>query len=66
MNASHQDSPLPRQESASQEDASEPAFRKRTIPSEDLLAGDKEIWIRHGDAVYRLCETKSGKLILQK
>ncbi|MBI1249671.1 hemin uptake protein HemP [bacterium] len=39
---------------------------KRTIPSEDILAGEKEIWIQHGEAIYRLCETKSGKLILQK
>ncbi|RCS52940.1 hemin uptake protein HemP [Bremerella cremea] len=41
-------------------------LQKRTIASEDILAGDKEIWIQHGDAIYRLCETKSGKLILQK
>ncbi|PQO36887.1 hemin uptake protein HemP [Blastopirellula marina] len=39
---------------------------KRTIPSEEILAGEKEVWIQHGDAIYRLCETKSGKLILQK
>lgn len=39
---------------------------KRTIPSEEIMAGEKEVWIQHGDAIYRLCETKSGKLILQK
>lgn len=39
---------------------------KRTIASEEILAGEKEVWIQHGDAIYRLCETKSGKLILQK
>jgi len=40
--------------------------QRRVIASENLLAGEKEVWITHGDAIYRLCETKSGKLILQK
>jgi len=44
----------------------QPAIVKRTIPSQEILAGEKEVWIQHGDSVYRLCETKSGKLILQK
>lgn len=39
---------------------------KRIIQSEEIMAGEKEVWIQHGDAIYRLCETKSGKLILQK
>lgn len=39
---------------------------KRTISSEELLAGRREVWIQHGDSLYRLCETKTGKLILQK
>ncbi len=42
------------------------AVTKRTISSDELLAGEKEVWILHGEAMYRLCETKSGKLILQK
>lgn len=47
--------------------ASDPtSMLKRTIPSEEIMAGEKEVWIQHGDAIYRLCETKSGKLILQK
>jgi len=41
-------------------------MEKRTIASEHILAGDKEVWILHGGMIYRLCETKSGKLILQK
>ena len=47
-------------------DAVPAQLHKRTISSEDILAGEKEIWIQHGEAIYRLCETKSGKLILQK
>ncbi|PQO44764.1 hemin uptake protein HemP [Blastopirellula marina] len=50
---------------ASEEQSTAPLHR-RIIPSQQILAGEKEIWIQHGDAVYRLCETKSGKLILQK
>lgn len=52
--------------STASEDRSTAPLHRRTIPSEQILAGEKEIWIQHGDAVYRLCETKSGKLILQK
>ncbi|MFN3153167.1 hemin uptake protein HemP [Bremerella sp.] len=60
MNTSDQDpkTPTPTTEPAT--------MLKRTIASEEILAGEKEVWIQHGDAVYRLCETKSGKLILQK
>jgi hemin uptake protein HemP len=38
----------------------------REIPSAELLRGEKEIWIRHGEEIYRLRLTRSGKLILQK
>ena len=38
----------------------------RILRSEDLLAGEKEIVILHGDEAYRLRCTRSGKLILQK
>jgi len=41
-------------------------LERRTINSDQILAGDKEVWISHGGMIYRLCETKSGKLILQK
>ena len=39
---------------------------RREIASTELLHGEKEIWIRHGEEMYRLRLTKSGKLILQK
>lgn len=38
----------------------------REIGSEELLRGSKEILIRHGEEIYRLRLTRSGKLILQK
>lgn len=66
MNASPENSHPSRHTSASAACSGEPPLTKRMIPSQELLAGEKEIWIRHGDAIYRLCETKSGKLILQK
>ncbi|QDU82393.1 Hemin uptake protein hemP [Polystyrenella longa] len=36
------------------------------IRSTDLLGDNKEIQIQHGSELYRLCLTKSGKLILHK
>lgn len=36
------------------------------IPSEELLGGKSEVFIRHGDELYRLRLTRNGKLILQK
>ncbi len=38
----------------------------RMLKSEDLLKGASEVGIQHGDAIYRLMRTKSGKLILKK
>jgi hemin uptake protein HemP len=38
----------------------------KQIDSTELLSGQKEIWIRHGQETYRLRLTRSGKLILQK
>ena len=61
MNTSEQDQKTPTPKPKEQA-----AIIKRTIQSEEILAGEKEVWIQHGDAIYRLCETKSGKLILQK
>jgi hemin uptake protein HemP len=37
-----------------------------TIRSEDLFQGRIEVLIAHGDEIYRLRRTRSGKLILQK
>lgn len=36
------------------------------IPSGDLLAGRTEVEIVHGEDVYRLRQTRGGKLILTK
>ncbi len=38
----------------------------RRISSQSLLAGAKEILIQHADQIYRLRETRSGKLIMHK
>jgi hemin uptake protein HemP len=38
----------------------------RTIRSEELLKGTREVLIQHADEVYRLRLTRNGKLILQK
>ncbi|MCL4207204.1 MAG: hemin uptake protein HemP [Pirellulaceae bacterium] len=36
------------------------------IRSEDLLQGRREIWIAHGEDMYRLRLTSSGRLYLSK
>ena len=41
-----------------------PALREMT--SEELLRGQSEILIRHGEEIYRLKLTRNQKLILQK
>jgi hemin uptake protein HemP len=38
----------------------------RVLRSEDLLQGQREALIIHGEQVYRLLCTRNGKLILQK
>lgn len=38
----------------------------REIDSCELLRGESELLIRHGDEIYRLKLTRNGKLILQK
>ncbi|MCH2127908.1 MAG: hemin uptake protein HemP [Pirellulaceae bacterium] len=38
----------------------------RVFQAEELFQGDKEIFIRFGEANYRLKKTKSGKLLLTK
>ncbi|MCC9607105.1 hemin uptake protein HemP [Blastopirellula sp. JC732] len=38
----------------------------KIVDSNDLMEGSNEILISHKGAVYRLRETRSGKLILQK
>jgi hemin uptake protein HemP len=52
--------------------ASPPAGRSegvaagRTLKSEEILAGHREVLILHQGEVYRLRVTRRGKLILQK
>lgn len=38
----------------------------REVCSSELLRGENELFIRHGDELYRLKLTRNGKLILQK
>ena len=38
----------------------------REVDSRELMQGQREIVIRHGDEAYRLSVTRSGKLILRK
>jgi hemin uptake protein HemP len=40
--------------------------RPKIIRSEELLQGRRELWIEHGDDMYRLRLTASGKLYLTK
>ncbi|MEZ6119070.1 MAG: hemin uptake protein HemP [Pirellulaceae bacterium] len=44
----------------------ESAKEPRMIDSLSLLQGARELYIRHRGEVYRLLETRNGKLILQK
>ena len=39
---------------------------KRRVTSQDLMAGQRELVIEHGDDEYRLRVTSKGKLILTK
>lgn len=39
---------------------------KPRVQSSKLLQGQKEIWIRHSDQIYRLRVTSQNKLILTK
>lgn len=38
----------------------------REVTSSELLRGEAELLIRHGEELYRLMLTRNGKLILQK
>ena len=40
--------------------------RPRIIDSQELLSGRREVWIEHGEDMYRLRLTASGKLYLTK
>lgn len=36
------------------------------VTSAEILRGKNEIWIEHGNEMYRLCLTRAGKLLLSK
>lgn len=56
---------VPMKDTVDQSSLSEkPATRE--INSMELLRGQSEILIRHGEEIYRLKQTRNGKLILQK
>lgn len=40
--------------------------QRRVLNSDDLLCGEKEVLINHHGEIYRLRETRNGKLILGK
>lgn len=40
--------------------------RPLILRSEDLFQSNREVWIEHGELMYRLRLTASGKLILTK
>jgi hemin uptake protein HemP len=40
--------------------------RPQIVRSEELLQGMRELWIEHGDEMYRLRLTRAGKLYLTK
>ncbi len=48
------------------EPAGHRSFDMKTISSNSLFEGGKEIGIEHGGALYRLKITRQGKLILNK
>ena len=48
------------------EKPSSDAERPLIVRSEDLLQGRRELWIEHGDEMYRLRVTANGKLYLTK
>jgi len=43
-----------------------PSRATRSVRSDELLQGARELLIRHGEETYRLRLTRNGKLILQK
>src|SRR5688572_12877398 len=51
---------------ASMPPASTGGLDRRVIPSSELFVESREVWIQHGQEIYRLRLTKNGKLILHK
>ena len=42
------------------------SLSRKSVSSEELLQGQRELQILHGNDVYRLTLTRTGKLILHK
>ena len=40
--------------------------RPLVLDSEEIMHGRREVWIRHGQTLYRLRRTSTGKLYLSK
>lgn len=57
---------LPPDLGASGETSKEDDRRPLIVHSDDLLQGRRELWIEHGDEMYRLRLTRAGKLYLTK
>jgi len=51
---------------ADHDGAAETPLIGRVLKSQDLLCGSKEVLITHRGELYRLRETKNGKLLLLK
>jgi hemin uptake protein HemP len=58
------DDETPADESFSAEEPDE--RRPLIVKSEELLQGRRELWIEHGEELYRLRLTRAGKLYLTK
>ena len=56
----------PREDPPAKSGPNKPDNTPRIIQADELFAGQREIWIQHGDQHYRLRITAAGKLILTK
>jgi len=52
--------------SGENESADRKGVSPREVRLEDLLRGDRELLIRHGEEVYHLRITRNGRLLLTK
>lgn len=58
---------MPDRQPETQSPPKQPTPREvRTVTSEELLRGDSEVLIQHGEDLYRLRHTRAGKLLLYK
>lgn len=70
MNESSPPEPLDHNRRSPPENAEEASVNSETRPlvvsSDSVLQGRREIWIQHGEEMYRLRLTAAGKLYLSK